>query len=194
MSFALPVPGLGAFTGAARTLQGIKTIRTITTVTTRLTTTTTRATTSIRGATSATAQRWRTIAPQLRTDTGAIGPQTGRGRPGAGAEASKAVVWPPNRGFHGNPTVTVLKPGTQVDRFGTGRGRFVAPNGTPVAQRSLAPGTTERPYSVFEVTNRLVVRKGHAEPWFGQPGMGIQYELPASVNDLLIAGYLRRLA
>ena len=55
-----------------RTPQGIRT------------TTTTRAITSIRGATSATAQRWRTIAPQLRTDTGAIGPRTGRGSSGGG--------------------------------------------------------------------------------------------------------------
>jgi hypothetical protein len=112
--------------------------------------------------------------------------------------ASSAVSWPPNNGFHGqlgphgNPGVTVLKPGTLVDRFGIDGGRFVAPNGTPIGQRSLAPGTTDKPYSVFEVTNRLVVQQGPAEPWFGQPGMGTQYHLPSSVEDLIDTGFLRR--
>ncbi|GEN78514.1 TNT domain-containing protein [Actinotalea fermentans] len=108
------------------------------------------------------------------------------------------IAWPPNNGFHGNlgpsgnPGVTVLRPGTQIDRFGLDEGRFVAPRGTPVAQRSLPPGATSKPYSVFEVTNRLVVQQGRATPWFGQPGMGVQYRLPASVKDLLATGYLRR--
>jgi hypothetical protein len=57
---------------------------------------------------------------------------------------------------------------------------------------ALAPGTNEKPYSVFEVTNRIVVQHGPAEPWFGEPGMGTQYYLPASVQDLLRSGYLRR--
>ena len=88
--------------------------------------------------------------------------------------------------------MTVLKPGTLVDRFGFDGGRFVAPNGTPIGGRALAPGTTDRPYSVFEVTNRLVVQHGPAEPWFGQPGMRTQYYLPSTVDDLLNTGYLRR--
>ena len=115
----------------------------------------------------------------------------------AGA-SDASPVWPPNNGFHGNlgpsgnPRVTVLKPGTLVDRFGLDGGRFVAPNGTSIGARSLAPGTTGTPYSGFEVTNRLVVQGGPAEPWFGQPGMGTQYRLPATVSDLLDGGYLRR--
>jgi RHS repeat-associated protein len=137
---------------------------------------------------------------------GMLGPLAGQilrtGR--IGADAARAAndiptIWPTNNGFagqlgpHGNPGVTVLRPGTLVDRFGfdTG-GLFVAPNGTPIGQRALAPGTTGKPYSVFEVTNRLVVQHGPAEPWFGQPGLGTQYYLPASVEDLLNAGYLRR--
>lgn len=51
--------------------------------------------------------------------------------------------------------------------------------------------TTDKPYHVYEVTNRLVVQTGRVEPWFGQPGMGVQHYLPASVQDLLDAGYLR---
>jgi RHS repeat-associated protein len=102
------------------------------------------------------------------------------------------IQWPPNNGFHGESKVTVLKPGTLVDRFGYEGGRFVSPNGTSITGRALAPGTTEKPYSVYEVTNRLVVRAGPAEPWFGEAGMGTQYHLPASVSDLMDAGYLRQ--
>lgn len=89
--------------------------------------------------------------------------------------------------------VGVLKPGTQVDRFGYDGGRFVAPNGTPIGQRALAPGTTDKPYKVFEVTNRVVVHEGETAPWFGEPGGGTQYYMPASIEDLLGAGYLRRI-
>ena len=88
--------------------------------------------------------------------------------------------------------VTVLQPGTLVDRFGYEGGRFMSPNGTSITGRALAPGTTEKPYSVYEVTNRLVVHAGQAEPWFGEAGMGTQYYLPASVADLVDAGYLRK--
>jgi RHS repeat-associated protein len=101
------------------------------------------------------------------------------------------IKWPPNDGFHGNPAVTVLQPGTLVDRFGYDGGRFVSPNGSSITGRALAPGTTAKPYTVFEVTNRLVVRSGPAEPWFGEDGMGTQYYLPASVSDLIDSGYLR---
>lgn len=104
----------------------------------------------------------------------------------------ETIQWPPNNGFHGAPKVTVLKPGTLVDRFGYEGGRFVAPNGTPITGRALAPGTTQKPYSVYEVTNRLVAQAGPAEPWFGEVGMGTQYYLPASVRDLIDAGYMRQ--
>lgn len=125
---------------------------------------------------------------------------SGRVAVGTAAKAADDVAsgWPRNNGFHGalgphgNPGVTVLKPGTLVDRFGAGKGRFVAPIGTPIGQRSLAPGTRGKPYGVYEVTHRTVVQRGQAEPWFGQPGMGTQYYLPGSVDDLVDAGYLRK--
>ncbi|GAA1823208.1 TNT domain-containing protein [Planosporangium flavigriseum] len=70
----------------------------------------------------------------------------------------------------------------------------MSPNGTPIGGRALAPGTTDKPYTVYEVTNRLVVQHGPAEPWFGEDGMGTQYYLPVSVRELLDAGYLRRVS
>ena len=125
-----------------------------------------------------------------RTDQAATDAAVDSG--GRGGGSSAPIQWPPNNGFHGQPKVTVLKPGTHVDRFGYDGGRYVSPSGSSITGRALAPGTTEKPYSVFEVTNRLVVHAGPAEPWFGEAGMGTQYYLPASVGDLLDAGYLRR--
>lgn len=48
------------------------------------------------------------------------------------------------------------------------------------------------PYSVFEVQKRTVVRGGTVAPWADSGGGGVQYKLPASVQDLLDAGYLSR--
>ncbi|MGH8491410.1 MAG: TNT domain-containing protein [Gammaproteobacteria bacterium] len=51
-------------------------------------------------------------------------------------------------------------PGARVDRYGRDAGRFLAPEGTPIPMRALPPGTTDRTYSVFEVTKPLQVNKG----------------------------------
>lgn len=103
------------------------------------------------------------------------------------------VVYPPNNGALGDVQVTVLKPGEQIDRFGWDGGRFVSPNGTPYGARALPPGSRDKPYAVYEVTSRLVVQRARVAPWFGEPGLGIQYHLPASVKDLLGSGHLRRI-
>ena len=82
--------------------------------------------------------------------------------------------------------------GARIDRYGYEGGTFLAPEGTPIPMRSLAPGTTSKPYNVYEVTRPLQVQSGPASPWFGQPGLGTQYELPMSVTDALANGSLRR--
>lgn len=121
------------------------------------------------------------------------------GKSAAASVRSADIGYPPNNGFlgdfgpRGNPGVTVLRPGAMVDRFGFDGGRFAAPAGTPVGQRSLPPDVAKLPYSVFVVERRLVVQHGTAEPWFGQPGMGTQFHLPAPVRDLVKTGYLRKM-
>ena len=40
-------------------------------------------------------------------------------------------IWPPNRGFDGNPTKVTLEPGTLIDRYGYDGGTFVSPKGIP---------------------------------------------------------------
>ena len=101
--------------------------------------------------------------------------------------------WPVNRGFEGLSTKTQLPVGTQVDRYGYDGGTFVAPKGTPDGMRALSPGTTAKPYSAFEVVKPLDVQTGPAAPWFGEPGKGVQYEMPMSVEQGIKDGYLKRL-
>ena len=104
------------------------------------------------------------------------------------------TYWPPNRGFSGTPVRETLKPGTRIDRYGYDGGTFVSPEGVPSPMRSLAPGTTDKPYSIFDVVKPLDVQSGKTAPWFGQPGGGTQFELDKSVRELLEEGVIRRVA
>jgi len=99
--------------------------------------------------------------------------------------------WPSNRGFVYSINQT-LSPGTLVDRYGFEGGTFVAPYGTSYGARALDYGSSSKPYHVYEVLQPLTVRAGPATPWFGQPGMGTQYELPASIDALKASQKIRR--
>ena len=61
------------------------------------------------------------------------------------------------------------------------------------------------PYDPYDQYGRLVevddgewplkpieVNSGEAIPWFGQEGLGIQYELPKNINLLLREGYIKK--
>lgn len=109
-------------------------------------------------------------------------------------EAGTALqtYWPPNRGFQGAPIAEELSVGARIDRYGHDGGTFLSPEGTPDWMRSLAPGTTAKPYNVYEVVNTIEVQSGKAAPWFNQVGGGTQYDLPMSVSDAIAKGHLRR--
>nr|WP_282098646.1 RHS repeat-associated core domain-containing protein [Pseudoalteromonas sp. MMG006] len=101
-------------------------------------------------------------------------------------------AWPPNRGFVSIEKVEVNN-GSTIDRFGgfidpNGEfrdfGTFVSPEGNSFASRALPPSTREKDYNAYEVLEPLEVNAGAAIPWFGQPGGGIQYELPTSIENL----------
>jgi hypothetical protein len=102
--------------------------------------------------------------------------------------------YPPNRGFLGDPTRQTLVPGSVVDRYGNEQGVFVAPYGTPLGARSLPPSALNAQYNRYQVIKPIEVDRGITAPWFQQPGMGSQYVLPSSVQDLLRSGQLRRLS
>ncbi|MFC3932567.1 TNT domain-containing protein [Streptococcus dentapri] len=103
-----------------------------------------------------------------------------------------SINWPENDGFSGEPKKIVLTPGTRVDRYGSDYGSFISPEGIPYEQRAVAPGTDLKPYSVFEVVEPLEVKAGEVAPWFDEPGGGIQYLLPDTVDELLDNNIIRR--
>jgi len=90
------------------------------------------------------------------------------------------------------PEKLTIQPGTRIDRYGHPGGTFVSPEGVPVPNRSLAPGTTDKPYNVYEVLKPLDAQGGKAAPWFGQPGGGTQFELGQSIQDLIDGGFIRK--
>lgn len=104
-----------------------------------------------------------------------------------------AINWPKNDGFASTPIDEVLQPGTRIDRYGSDFGSFTSPEGIPYEMRAVAPGTDLKPYSVFEVVEPINVKAGEIAPWFDEPGGGIQYLLPDTVDELLDAGILRRI-
>jgi hypothetical protein len=66
-------------------------------------------------------------------------------------------------------------------------GTFVAPDGASFPSRALPEATLGKPYNHYEVVKPIPgVKEGPAIPWFGQPGKGMQYELPPGGIDQLI--------
>lgn len=112
--------------------------------------------------------------------------------------------YPPSDGFVLGPDEepvawrAELVEGTLVDRFGGEKGKFVSPVATPYMQRSLPPSSLdgaavagiETYYHVYRVIKPLLVTAGPVAPWFGQPGLGMQYVLQSSVGSLVRDGCL----
>ena len=109
-------------------------------------------------------------------------------------------AWPPNRGFVSIKTTT-LQPGAKIDRYGGwhqdgsfhDKGTFVSPAGNSFGSRALPAETAQKPYNIYEVISPIDVKSGPAIPWFGQEGLGTQYELPNNIDDLIQSGHIRRL-
>ena len=69
----------------------------------------------------------------------------------------------------------------------------MAPEGTPFGDRAL-PSYYESsvPYFQYEVVQPIPSAiQSRALPWFGQPGMGTQFELAKPVQWYLDNGYLK---
>ncbi|PZF74615.1 TNT domain-containing protein [Taibaiella soli] len=108
--------------------------------------------------------------------------------------------WPPNRGAV-NMKITTLSAGVLVDRYGgyydadsvfQDKGTFVSKTDVPFPQRALPEKTLSSPHRVYKIVKPIPnVKEGQIIPWFSQPGLGTQYELPYTVNDLKKEGYLQ---
>ncbi len=102
------------------------------------------------------------------------------------------TYWPPNDGAYGETKITLLKPGTQIDRYGYPGGTYTSPVGTPYPMRALPPGTDAKPYTIYEVMKPIPnVQESKIAPWFGEMGMGTQYKLQQSVQSYIDSGHLK---
>lgn len=114
--------------------------------------------------------------------------------PGEGpAENAVAEYWPAAKGFLGKIENSVLGEGTLIDRYGNESGTYVSPAGTPAPMRALRPGTLEKSYNAYRVTQPISVMTGRVAPAFGQIGLGVQHVLPDTVENLINGGYLERI-
>ncbi|MFW6029469.1 MAG: TNT domain-containing protein, partial [Halanaerobiales bacterium] len=95
--------------------------------------------------------------------------------------------WPHNNGFLGNSWDDTAQKGSLIDRYGTKKGYYTSPYGTPVEKRALAPGTdlSKENYHVYRVLKSYNRESGIAAPWFGKEGLGIQHKWPLSIEELL---------
>ncbi|ORA97407.1 hypothetical protein BST33_18885 [Mycolicibacter minnesotensis] len=84
-------------------------------------------------------------------------------------------VWPENSGFPPGyiPRPTQLPEGTIIDRFGSPKGRYFAPDGALFVDRSLPPESFEANYSRYRITGNPLppgwqIVEGPVEPFYGQ--------------------------
>ena len=103
-------------------------------------------------------------------------------RPYSAAPESRS--YPLNDGFPPGyvPQLAHLPEGAIIDRFGSEYGRYLAPDGTPFADRALAPESVGGEYNRYMVTGKPLppgwqVVEGPVQPYYGQtPSPGsLQY-------------------
>ncbi|ASS48328.1 MAG: hypothetical protein A3D31_08815 [Candidatus Fluviicola riflensis] len=98
--------------------------------------------------------------------------------------------YPPASGFV-SVSIVKLKPNTKLDRYGSLWGTFVAPQGASFGSRALPQSSKNSIYYQFKVLKEIPnVKAGKAIPWFGEPGMGMQYQFNDKINTLITNKYL----
>jgi uncharacterized protein YukE len=117
----------------------------------------------------------------------------------------EAREYPLNDGFPlGHvPQTAQLPEGVIIDRFGSEYGRYLAPDGTPFADRALAPELVGGDYNRYMVTGEPLppgwkIVEGPVQPFYGQtpPPSALQYMIVGpdgvkpSVQELVRLGIL----
>lgn len=149
------------------------------------------------------------LGPAQLPTTGSIFPIVASYQPLAGLTASQflAKYWnptanggkggwnyPPDNGYLLSPSgqpievVVQLIVGQRIDRFGSQFGAFLAPMDTLYQSRALPPMSLDNfdpaftcNYHLYQVRKSFKVESGPIAPGFGQPGLGLQYQLVGSL-------------
>jgi len=112
--------------------------------------------------------------------------------------------WPPNSGAI-SLKIVQLDSGKLIDRYGGyyvvdsathdstfhDRGKFVCFKGVPFAKRALPLSALKSPYRLYRIVKAIAaVKEGGVIPWFNEPGLGTQFEMPLNIDDLKSGGYI----
>jgi RHS repeat-associated protein len=97
--------------------------------------------------------------------------------------------YPDNGGALDGWKRTFLMPGDKIDRFGSIKGKYFSPEGTPMNMRALPSGNTGA-YNTYRVVKPFEVEVSTIAPAFGKIGLGTQYRTPVSVEILLKRGII----
>ena len=87
--------------------------------------------------------------------------------------------------------MVTLRKGSEFGRIGANSGSYVAPPNTSPERLALKPGTDVSVYNEYRVIKDIPpVQQAEVAAWFDMPGGGVQYKLPASINELMEMGYI----
>ena len=104
------------------------------------------------------------------------------------------TYYPSNNGVVlGTERKVYLLPGDKIDRYGTLRGKYFSPVGTPLEMRALPYSADITQYRQFEVVKPFEVEESVIKPWFGKMGLGIQYRSAVKAEILLEKGIIKML-
>ena len=105
---------------------------------------------------------------------------------------AKYKPWPENGGFLGNYRAAGRFNRQDVfTRIGDLDGTYVSPEGTSFNSRGLPSSYPNKTETVWKVLEPIDYEAGIAAPWKDSPGMGIQYKLRETVENLWKAGKIQ---
>ncbi|MDO9154526.1 MAG: glycohydrolase toxin TNT-related protein [Paludibacter sp.] len=99
--------------------------------------------------------------------------------------------WPRNNGALGHEKITILQKGTIIDRYGSDKGSYFAPEGTSFENRSLPDEYKNLTLKKYEVLRPLPMWESTTAPHFNQPGLGTQYRHFFSAEFLIYNSWLK---
>jgi hypothetical protein len=109
--------------------------------------------------------------------------------------ADGSINYPPNGGrILGTEVNRTLETGEVLGRYGGvgPKSNYVTESGVDPSTLSLPPTTDPSKYQEFIVVKPIPgVIQSKVAAWGGDPGGGLQYELPMTINELLRLGYIK---
>jgi Tuberculosis necrotizing toxin len=111
---------------------------------------------------------------------------------------SGRVWYPDGYAVPGTEFQTVLSPGMRLDRYGgTSRdSSFLSPTDVSIEQRALKPSANLAVRDEYVVIREFTVEQSNVMPWFGKPGMGVQFNtdfgVGKSIADLVELGFIKK--